>query len=254
MLCPECNHNLLPISLKTKTAAVTVDYCSFCGGVWLEDGQVNQLSEEDTAPLSQLLPATPEHPTIRYNLCPKDRSTLQLFTAESIPATLSVLKCPTCRGLFFPDKNLLHFKTAQTAKINYFKAWSLPLHSIYAILIPIVLFVVLGVSLFATIRGVQQGQDVRSRAHEDISKPLVLHPADDQVVITFTTQTPAKTRISYWLNPDESVDQVISDTPQTNHTIVLRNLDIGKTYSFQVSTTEPQALTSVVYTFFTKEN
>lgn len=253
MLCPECNHSLLAINLRTRTGSVALDYCNFCGGVWTDYGEVNFLSDADMEPLAQVLPQNPQHPSSSSHFCPKDRNILQFFKAESIPAYLDSLRCPACNGMFFPNKNLLQIKKAQKAKIDYFKSWNIPLQTVYAIVIPVFLFVVLGVSLFATIFSLNQGQDVRSRAADEISKPIVLHPSDDTVVISFTTQSQMKSSIKYWILPDTTTDLIISETPQTNHSIIIENLAPGINYNFQLTVESNQKLTSPVYMFAAKK-
>ncbi len=251
MLCPECNHPLLPIEVKSLTQNVQLDYCGSCGGVWTDSGEINFIDEKELAAVAGLLPKFPVHSQIQYNLCPRDRATLAIFKAESIPVNLDVLRCPTCGGLWFPDSNILKFKKAQEVKLNYFKAWNIPLPSIYAILLPAFLLVILGASLFATISGINQGQDIRSRAHDLISKPIILHPAQDQIVINFTTEKDSVTKIKYWINPDEAIEIPVSSTAQKSHTIILRNLEVDKSYSFQLLITEPESIISQVYTFET---
>ena len=78
-----------------------------------------------------------------------------------------------CGGIFFPEGTITQFKDAQEIKINYFKTWKIPLHSIYAILLPLLLIIILGSGLIATLFGIQRGSDVRIKAKETVSKPLL---------------------------------------------------------------------------------
>lgn len=254
MLCSECNHPLLPITLKSDTGQVNLDYCGSCGGIWSDQGEVNFLKLKNLGPLLMLLPKSPTHPTIKYLLCPKDRSTLEIFKGQSVPLDLSIYYCPTCRGMFFPEGSLREFKKAQAAKLDYFKLWKIPLHSIYAILLPLLLILVLGGGLVATLVGVHQGTDVRTRAKEQISKPLVISLKEDEVLISFTTLKPSTSKIKYWLRPEITTEVWVSIVPKTNHTLDLKNLEENKTYSYTISVVEPEKITSPVYTVTTKIN
>lgn len=252
MLCPECNATLSPIQLTTATGNVVLDYCATCGGIWSDQGEINFVKLKDLGPLSRLLPQKPQHPTIQYHLCPKDRNTLELFKGESVPADISIFRCQVCGGIFFPEGTLPNFKHAQESKINYFKSWKIPLHSVYAILLPLLLILVLGGGLLATIVSVQRGTDIRSKAKEAVSKPLVLSPAASEILISFTTITPSITKIKYWIKPDVVTEAWVSPAPDTVHTVRLKYLEENQSYSYQLIVTEPNPYESPVYLFTTK--
>lgn len=252
MLCPECNHNLFPVTIKNRTGAINLDYCDICGGVWSDQNEVNFLEFKDLTPLEAVLPKAPTHSGISYHLCPKDRATLELYRGESVPQDVNIFRCPTCRGIFFPDRSLVVFKQAQASKISYFKLWKIPLHSVYAILLPLLLVAVIGGGLIATLLGVRQGTDVRTRAKDIISKPLVLSPKENEIFISFTTQVPSVTKIKYWIQPDVITEVWVSTTPKTNHTVHLKQLELNESYSYQFEIVEPESLSSPIYLFSTE--
>lgn len=253
MLCPECNHPLRSITLKTHIKPIAIDYCNVCAGIWVEHDAINFLTEEDLAPLLTVLPKNPQHPTIYTNLCPKDRETLQIFRGENVPQNQTLFNCPKCRGWWFPDKQLFEFKKAQNAKLNYFKTWNIPLSSIYAVILPIAVFVLLGAGLFASTYLVGKPSDVRTRARDVISKPLILHPTPEQIVISFTTEKATYSKIRYWLNPAETTQVYVSSTPKTSHTIILRGLQQNREYLYQLIIEQPETVESPIYTFSTEE-
>lgn len=253
MLCPECNHPLQPATLKTKINEVVLDYCAHCGGVWSDSGEINVLGEKDLGPLEHLLPKNPTHQGVQNHLCPRDRATLEIFRGESVPQTLTLFHCKSCWGMFFPSHSLSAYKKAQVAKIDYFKLWNIPLHSVYAIALPLLIIAILGTGLFAALYSVDQKTDIRSRADEMISEPLVLSPSSTQVMINFTTKTPSVTKIKYWVRGDEVTELWMSSTPSQNHTIVLKNVSPHETYSYQILTVEPEVIESPVYSFSAEE-
>lgn len=268
MLCPECNHPLLPITLKvtpyTQFAAapltsriqheVALDYCSDCGGVWSDQGEVNFIHSESLQPLLNVLPQTPTqtHTDYRFLICPRDRSSLRVFNRESIPSYLTLLRCNTCGGIWFPHATLPEFKAAQEIKLNYFKAWKIPLTSVYAILLPLLILFFLGTGIYVTLTGVQQKTETRTSAEGFISEPLAISLSNTSVLISFNTKSPATTKINYWSKSGSVTEIWVSQVPKTNHTLVLRNLETNLIISYQLEVISPQKVTSPIYTFSPK--
>lgn len=254
MLCPECNRPLLPVTINSDTLSMVLDYCAHCGSVWSDPGEVNFLELKDLSPLIRLLPDKPIHMSLPQHVCPRDRHQLVHFQGESIPAHMDIFRCPKCTGIWFPHSTLFAFKKAQDAKLNYFKLWNIPLSSIYAILLPALLLIIIGGSLVATLSGVQKNTDVRIRAEQPISKPLILTPGNDEVLISFSTQKPAITKIKYWLRQDITTEEWVSPGIKSTHTLQLHHLEEGKAYSFQIIIVNAGTpIVSPVYHFTPKE-
>ncbi len=267
MFCPECNHNLQPISLKPEgfnqitgpyqnkvpTIDIVLDYCPNCGGVWSDAGETNFLQMKQIEPLISSLPNNPAPTNANYQLlvCPKDRQILRIFKRESIPMYLNVLRCQTCGGIWFPQNNFAPFKKAQEAKINYFKLWNIPLPSIYAVLLPVLIFALLIGGLISTITNIRQNQEVRIKASDAISQPLTIQPKNYEMLISFTTKETTATKIKYWTEGGSINEVWVSETPKTNHLIKLTNLD-NKTYSYQIILPPPVNLESQVNQFTVK--
>lgn len=220
-----------------------------CGGVWSDSGEVNLLGQKELVPLMKVLPKKPQHSSIQNHLCPKDRTTLEIFRSESVPPDVTLFHCKQCYGMFFPEKTLTKYKKAQTAKVEYFKLWQIPLHSVYAIALPMLLIAILGMGMFAAVVGTRQGTDIRSRADEKISTPLVISTRDTDVIINFKTTSLTTAKIKYWQNQNEVTETWISTTPKDNHTAVIKNLIPGKIYSYQLLLEEPEVLESPIHTF-----
>ncbi|HCM38312.1 MAG: hypothetical protein UV61_C0009G0018 [Candidatus Gottesmanbacteria bacterium GW2011_GWB1_43_11] len=266
MFCPECNHDLHPIQLTAgpvdaslpksdkPTTPIVLDYCTRCGGVWSDQGKTNFIHSRDLTPLLEVLPKNPPALSANYQLlvCPKDKNTLRIFQRESVPTHLTILRCSTCGGIWFPHNSLIEFKQAQEAKVTYFKTWRIPLSSIYAVLLPTLFVSILVGSIFATLFGVNQGTDLRTRAAEQISEPLTISPNSGEMLISFNTKVKSITKIKYWKTAAVVTQTWVSAIPKTNHTLLLRDLEVGKTYSYQLLVLEPVVLTSPVYTFTIK--
>ncbi|NOY76115.1 MAG: hypothetical protein GXP32_10060 [Kiritimatiellaeota bacterium] len=120
MLCPECNDEMLVIELEN----VEIDFCDECGGIWLDEGELDLLlavdSKRNSSIASALVaPAPPKGKGERK--CPVCGKRMLLVDipldsdAPKSPATLvEVDKCPRNHGLWF-DKGELRSITA-TAK------------------------------------------------------------------------------------------------------------------------------------------
>lgn len=252
MFCPDCNQKLLPLTLKTDTGNITIDYCASCGGVWADQGEVNFIKEKDLGSLKSVLPLDYIPVLNPSHFCPRDREKLTLFKSESVPQNLEIYRCQKCSGIWFPQNSFLTFKEAQATKLDYFKKWNIPLHSIYAILLPVLLIAVMTGGIAATLIGLKDGTDTRTRAKDVLSEPLVVSPEDGQVLISFSTYKEATTKIKYWLNPNEVTEIWASATPQTTHTVILKNLETGKAYSYQIMIVDPEPLTTPIYVFTAK--
>lgn len=252
MLCPDCSYQLLPLSLSTPRGTFVVDYCQRCAGVWSEREEINFLNLSDLSPLINILPRAPVQSDVLTHLCPKDREILEVFRGQSVPMHLSIFRCPTCTGFWFPNRSVIDFKRAQYAKTDYFKLWNIPLPSVHDILLPVLVFIILGGGFLVTYVSVQHQQETRTQAKSQISKPLVLFPEADQVVISFNTQTPAITKLRYWTRADTVSEQFVSATAKTTHTIILKNLERDKKYSYQLVLEGTGEQLSEIYTFTTE--
>ncbi len=249
MFCPSCNHQLLPISLRGKTGTQVLDYCKICGGTWTDQGEVNFLGLHDLDPLFALLGKIASDTSGQTLHCPKDRSILEIFRSESIPDDLTIFRCGDCDGTFFPSGTLTDFKKAQEAKVNYFKTWHIPLSSVYAVLLPLLLVLLIGGGLWATLISVEKPTDVSTKAEDVFSVPVVYQTKSDQWVIFFTTKDPAVTKIRYWTTPMVIKEVWVSRDPQLNHTVTLQNILPNQSYSYQM--VKPNVSESTVYTFST---
>ena len=252
MFCPECNHQLSVIAITAQTGRVTLDYCNACAGIWSDQGEVNFIKESELSPLLQLLPRKGTHLPIQLLHCPKDHSQLELLQADSVPRDVIIYRCGVCNGKFFPEGMLPAFKSAQNAKIDYFKSWKIPLHSIYAILLPLLVIVVLGGGLVATIIGVRENTDSRTQAKDIITKPLVIRLSENETLISINTENPSTVKLKYWMTTEEVNEVWVSDVLQTKHNITLNQLEANRDYFYQIEMLEPKYFLSPVYTFSTK--
>ncbi|MBI4130308.1 zf-TFIIB domain-containing protein [Candidatus Roizmanbacteria bacterium] len=252
ILCPNCNSVLHSKQIHTVAAgSIEVDVCESCGGVFFDAGEINRISEAAAEKLGQV-----QHVPLRTKKgsgnCPRCGASLSRYWGESVPNDVYILRCPECRGTFLPSKELMKFKRAQEAKIDYFRTWKIPLHSLSAVLIPLALFVVLTGVGFITVSQVQKTKQLETRAHEVLRAPLLIRGTDGQsATIFFTTTEPAKSKlIFYYQKPFGKTELAVSETPQTSHQIELEGLTAGSTYQYQIELiTAEDTLISSEYTF-----
>lgn len=255
LICPACGHSLLPKKVRTYSGGeIEVDKCPFCGGVWFDHFEANLV------PLAEIKKLVKEEPRSKEQLigegkCPHCLIPLVPLRSESIPNYLNVLSCPQCRGNWFSQKNLVTFKEAQKAKINYFKLWQIPLPSTFSILLPVLILLALTLSLPLTLIKLKEREEVRIRAGEIIIKPTVINLNPTSVIITFATTTPVTSEVKYWTKELRAEKLSVSEKPSTNHTIEIKNLIPNTLYFYQLilKDTSGHQISSVLYSFTTKE-
>jgi len=112
MLCPKCNENL---SSCSKTGA---HRCPSCKGYWVDPELYITLlktkggiaNKADRSMRRENRWQAQAKPKRKLQLkCPKDKSTLYVFSCGSIELDY----CSTCRGLWFDDQELDKFKANQ---------------------------------------------------------------------------------------------------------------------------------------------
>lgn len=250
MLCADCNHQLSPITLTGHSQNIDLDYCGHCGGIWTDTGETNFLDDKSLVELTDLLPEEPAPDVLlQQPLCPRDRNIMTVFRGESVPYDLAIFRCGKCNGFWFPYKGLFKFKSAQASKISYTKNWKIPLPSIYSVALPLLLLLVLGTGLVAVLSGVDKNTDLRTRAQMSVSKPLVIHPDANSVILSFNTEKAVISKIKYWQRPNSKTESWVSNVPKTNHTVQLKNLTPDVTYSYQLLIKDDPETESPVYTF-----
>lgn len=116
MDCPVCENAMITLELEE----VEIDYCTDCGGIWLDAGELEMLLGEPEK-AAQLLASfkidskSAEKPR-RCPICNKKMK--KIIVGASAPVLL-IDKCPRDHGLWF-DKGELHdiFDRAQLDKDN----------------------------------------------------------------------------------------------------------------------------------------
>ena len=74
----------------------------------------------------------------------------------------------------------------------------------------------------------------------------------NEKTISFNTKTPAISKLRYWTRQNTVQEQFVSSTPKTAHTIILKYLERGKKYSYQLLIPADVEIVSPIYTFETE--
>lgn len=253
LLCPNCNHKLTTKRVRTSSSGtIDIDTCEACGGVYFDRGEVNRIPREEAEKLLEEHSPKAVDTTKGTQLCPKCGSSLKRYWGESVPADVYILRCPSCHGAWFPENDLVKFKEAQNAKIQFHKTWNIPLPSLSSVMLPISLFVLLTGSLWVTIREIRKNSELRSYARGMLTTPSEIHdPELRRSTIIFTTRKPAKTElIFYYSKPSGKIVLPVSTEPATTHMVTVPNLISGTTYYYYISVvTGEEAFESPEYSF-----
>lgn len=259
--CPDCNHELKATRIETGApgGTVEVDRCAFCGGVWFDHYEVNRLPTHEALRLSSLVTEQEMEKLVGSGVCPHCGIKLTPLSGSWVGNQASVLHCSHCRGNWISKKDLTKVKTLQDARLKKFKLLGMPLPTLSAILIPLLILAFVAGSMPLTIRFFRGQNEMRIRAKELIGTPIII-PVQDQgatriVVISFTTSVPAQSFVELSGSPITSVRTLaVSETPKLLHTIRLTDLPPQTVYTIRIKIVDADGKESIStpFTFGTK--
>lgn len=101
-VCPACRSTMRLLNVS----GVEIDECKTCGGIWLDDTEIDQLSRLPSVPpeLLQTYPTNPHAPMFPegQRICPRCEVTLQVVPFGRV----RVDACPRCRGTYLDHGEL----------------------------------------------------------------------------------------------------------------------------------------------------
>ncbi len=116
MLCPACKADMLVLEFER----VETDFCSDCGGVWLDSGELELIGKRAGALQAELLAALDQQEGSRPKRPDKRRCPIclkrlvRVRSTGKIPVTLD--RCPAQHGLWFDRGELQSVISAAGAK------------------------------------------------------------------------------------------------------------------------------------------
>lgn len=208
----------------------SVLHCSNCGGNFFEENGINRITLKSAQLLNQ--DKKSDEVSGQQKKCPKDASSLSpVENGETIPQNVTLLRCPTCKGIFTFADDLLKFKEAQAAKLNYFKAWNMPLPSLRAVLV-LSLFLVLSVGFFSRLNSFLQYTSQQSQA-SDLIKKVYISKFAHYIFISFKSERPFLSKIVF--------------TDKTENTTIEKNISVTPKELHQLTTTDVKTEDEVYY-------
>lgn len=239
MLCPNCSQ---PINLVTADNQ-TILHCSNCGGSFFEENGINRI----TVATAQILAEDKKTDEVSgaEKKCPKDQSILKPIStnlnqsqliSSPLPPDVTLLGCRQCAGIFAYPDDLIKFKQAQVAKIEYFKLWNIPLPSLKSVAI----FAVAGLiftAIFANYTFFQKGLAPTSASN--LIKKVYFSRSNHYLFIFFKTETPFASKIIFEDKTENSIiTKIISNELKTTHQLTTGNLNLDNEIYYQIVLTD----------------
>lgn len=258
--CPDCNHELTTTRIETGApgGTIDVDRCANCGGVWFDHFEINRLPTHEAVRLSNLPTHTLPNPLTSPGKCPHCGIALTRLVATSVPPDSRVLHCSLCRGNWVSKKELVKVKSTQDSKLGRLKILGVPLPSLSAILIPLLIVVFLAGSVPVTLNLLKRANETRIRARELIATPTII-PVETEglsrsVVLTFTSTIPVRSQIALKSPQVTSIRILpISTTAKLLHVLRITDLSPKTSYDYTIKTWDENGVEtqSETYTFTT---
>lgn len=229
MTCPQCSQTLSTLEIYTTDGKEKlIEECLNCGGHFLENYLVNFISVETARNIDSVLPKIKNQSVgeIKCHKCGQ-----QMFAiSEELPSTVTAYNCPNSHGDFFPKGQLLLFKKAQEAKINYHKLWGIPIKTVFAVIIPLFIVFSSVTILPSVVNELNKNQDERVKASEILTTPLITPLSDSEILISFSTINTVPTDIIFTSGMQKTL--TVSAKPDKNHLVGVKGLPQTTTFKY----------------------
>lgn len=218
MTCPVCHETMRSVMLDNQE----ILHCANCGTSFFEDNGINRISIDKAKQLSQERYSSGL--TIGHNpTCPRDESVLKIQSGtDSIPSSVRLFICPECHGLLASADDLELFKRAQLSKLDYFKAWNIPLGSLRGVL-AIGLLLLLSGSVYWSYNTITRKATIQSEAQESINNIDVSY-SGRYMHISFRTKIPLRASLIV----DNKTTHTVSTLPISKAQSVLHSVTISR--------------------------
>ncbi len=228
MSCPNCGQELRAYHLDNQS----VFHCRNCGGTFFDENGVNRISLRSSVQLA----ADRKNDEISgdQKRCPKDGNRLlAILNDEAIPHEVTLLRCQSCRGIFVYPEDLVRFKKAQGAKVDYYKMWQTPLSSLRTVIV-LTFIMVISAGLYFTYNTIQNNTARRLQAADQI-KNMSITVSGRFLFMTFQTATAVRSQII--LNDktiNKKIVKNIADKPTKTHVFTTTELNLADEITYQI--------------------
>ncbi|MEI6533332.1 MAG: zf-TFIIB domain-containing protein [Candidatus Roizmanbacteria bacterium] len=228
MFCPNCAQEMQSRVYDYQY----ILHCSNCGASFFEENGINRITLETAKKLDE--EKNGNFILGNHKLCPKDDNPLVMLTNdEAIPQNVSLFRCNQCNGIFGYPEDLVKFKEAQKAKIEFFRVWQMPLPSLKSVMVMGIMAVVT-VSLFTSFISYNLKQTTSSQA-SDIIKNIYISQSDRYVFISFKTSQKYKSKITFYnTTTNQSFTKNISEILTDVHSITTTAVNLNGTIDYQI--------------------
>lgn len=212
MLCPNCSSELTNEVYDGQAIA----HCMQCGASFFAENGINRIYL-DTA--QRLASERKMEVAFKTKLnCPRDDSALELVHEESVPADCLIYRCPKCSGILSSPHDLIRFKEAQKAKIDFHKMWGRPLGSLSTILIfGLLVVAVVTVTMFTRSFLLNPNALQNTRASDGLQDVFISREGDS-ITFSFRTERPVQSEITFIdKTTGQQATRVISAEPANFH-------------------------------------
>ena len=232
MLCPNCGETIEYVSLDNQN----VLHCRNCGSSFFEENGINRITEESAQKLFD--DKKTDEISGHEKKCPKDQTPLVLVQDDdAVPSDVALLKCRKCKGIFTYPEDLLLFKKAQNAKVEYFKAWHMPLPSVKTVLVFTFLAVV-SFSLFTSLSSIRQKSINQSQA-QDLVKGFAVSKSGHFLFVSFKTAVPVTSRIVFADKTTRSkITKTVSEKAATLHYLSTGDVNLNDEIYYSLTLTD----------------
>lgn len=192
----------------------TILHCQNCGSSFFEENGINRITVKEAEELAK--DKTTDEVSGADKLCLKDGTVLKVMdSGENIPPNATLLRCPTCKSIFVFPEDLILFKQAQEAKLNYFKAWQIPMPSLQTVVV--LSFVAFAAAIIFSRSVYFQGNSISTTQAHDLIKKIYASKSGQYIFVSFTTQIPVTSRVVF---RDATNGKIVKKEASTNYTTV----------------------------------
>jgi len=208
MHCPNCKHILIQVTLEN----ITVEHCNYCGSTLFEENEINRITIKDAERLSLMKQS--DSISGGEKISPRDGSIMERIQNESIPQHITLLRAKSTGEIFAYPEDLLEFKTAQNAKIDYYKTWRIPMPALQQVLVLSFVMVFTGAAIYmASLLQTPHNQAIQ--AQELCQGGIEMIDVKDDVLVSCLTSIPLKCTIQ--ATCDGRVIDIETSSAQTTH-------------------------------------
>ena len=228
MSCPNCGSEMTVKVLENQT----ILHCPTCGGSFFEENGINRITLHEAENLA--LDKKTDDVSGDNKLCLKDQTRMKPLTnQENIPADVTLLLCSVCKSIFSYPDDLIKFKQAQEAKLNYYKTWKMPLPSLQSVAV-LSFIALVSAALFSRFLFFNNGSLSPSQA-QDLIKNVNFTSSNRYLFISFKTTIPVTAKIILTdKNTKTTMTKIISSTPKTLHILTTGDIPLTDEIWYQI--------------------